>query len=143
MIDINYSLRVAYKAALDGISGIPVFYQTVPPTVSPDQYIVFRTITSSDASTNNSSDTETQITVELHTWNDGLNSGLSADLVAREVYNRIYPYPNINLSIDGAQIVSTRMVNDVVQDAVNVGNRQYISRYITFKHTIFQRSDIS
>ena len=143
MIDINYSLRIAYQTALTGIVGVPVFYQSVPPMVSPENYIVFRSITNNDASTINSSDTTTSITVEIHTWNDNMNSGLSADMVAREVFNRIYPNRQFNLTIDGAQIVQTQLSNDVTQNFTNNQNRSYISRFITFRHNIFQRSDIS
>lgn len=142
MIDINYSLRIAYNTALSGI-GCPVFYQQVPSNVSPDNYILFRSITNSDASTINSSDTNTSITVEIHTFKNGLNSGLDADMIAREVYNRIYPNPQAVLTLDGAQMVSTKLVNDVTQDFTNVQNRTYVSRFLTFRHNIFQRSDIS
>jgi len=144
MIDINYSLRSAYFSALNHcVAGVPAFYQAVPGNQSPDQYIVFRSISSTDSSTCNTSDTETQITVEIHTFTDGTNSGLQADLVAREVFNRVLPNPSGILTIDGAQIVSTRLLNDVVQDAVSEGNRVYVSRYLTFGHKIFHRSDIS
>lgn len=143
MIDINYSLRIAYQQALAGIDHVPVFYQEVPQNISPKNYIVFRSITSNDASTINSCDVNTNITVEIHTWNDNLNSGLSADLVAREVFNRVYPTQNFNLSIDGAQIVTTRLINDTTQDFTTQQNRTYISRFLTFRHNIFQRSDIS
>lgn len=143
MIDINISLRNAYKQALSGIDGVPVYYMAVPSTVSPANYIVFRSISSNDASTFNSSDTNTSVTVEIHTWTDGSNSGLSADQVAREVFNRLYANPQFVLQLDGAQMVSTRMTNDVTQNFTNSGNRTYVSRYITFKHNIFQRSDIS
>jgi hypothetical protein len=143
MIDINYSLRIAYYTALNGIAGVPVFYNMVPPMVSPDNYIVFRSITNSDASTMNSSDTDTQITVEIQTFEDGLNPGLSADMVAREVFNRILPNPGATLTLDGAQMVSTRLLNDITQPPVAQGNRMYVSRIITFGHKIFMRSDIS
>lgn len=143
MIDINNSLRNAYMSALTGIDGVPVFYQGVPQTVSPNNYIVFRSINSNDASTFNSCDVNLSITVEIHTWSDGLNSGLSADLVAREVFNRLYANPQFVLPLDGAQMVSTRLINDVTQDFTNQQNRTYISRFLTFRHNIFQRSDIS
>ena len=143
MIDINYSLRIAYYAALNGIAGVPVFYQALPPNVSPDNYIVFRSITNTDAGTKSSNETNTNITVEIHTWNDSLNNGLNADLVAREVYNRIYANPQFVLTLGGAQMVSTRLGNDVTQDAITINNRDYVSRFITFKHLIFQVSDIS
>lgn len=143
MIDINYSLRTAYTTALTGIAGVPVFYNAVPQTVSPDNYIVFRSITNTDASTMNSSDVNTQITIEIQTWNDALNSGLSADMAAREVFNRILPNPGAVLTLDGAQMVKTRLLNDVTQAPVTLGNRTYVSRFITFGHNIFMRSDIS
>lgn len=143
MIDINYSLREAYYTALSGIAGVPVFYNMVPPNVSPTDYIVYRSITNSDASTMNSSDTDTQITVEIQTFEDGLNPGLSADMIAREVFNRILPNPGATLTLDGAQMVSTRLLNDITQPPVAQGNRMYVSRFLTFGHKIFHRSDIS
>lgn len=143
MIDINYSLRIAYFNALTGITDFPVYYQMLPQNISPKQYIIFRSITSNDASTFNSSDTNTSITVEIHTWNDQLNSGLNVDIGAREVLNRIYANPGFVLPLDGAQMVSTQLVNDVTQDFTNSQNRTYISRYLTFRHNIFQSADIS
>lgn len=144
MIDINYSLRIAYYAQLNEcVAGVPAFYNIVPPTVSPNNYIVFRSITNTDTSTLSSSDIDSQVTVEIQTFEDGLNSGLTADLVAREVFNRILPNPQAVLTIDGAQMISTRLLNDVTQPPVTFGNRSYVSRVITFGHKIFLRSDIS
>lgn len=143
MIDINYSIRIAYFNALTGIAGVPVYYNMVPPNTSPDQYIVYRSITNTDASTMNSSDIDCQITVEIQTFTDGLNNGLSADMAAREVFNRILPSQGAVLSLDGAQMISTRMLNDITQPPVTQGNRMYVSRFITFGHRIFLRSDIS
>lgn len=143
MIDINYSLRIAYQTALSGIAGVPVFYNMVPPMVSPNNYIMFRTITNTDAGTINTSDVDTQITVEIQTYESGLNSGLTADMVAREVFNRIYPNQRSSLVIDGAQVVKTRLLNDITQAPVTQANRTYVSRFITFGHNIYMRSDIS
>jgi len=143
MIDINYSLRIAYTTALNGITGMPVFYNNLPPNISPDNYIVFRSITNTDASTMNSSDINTQITVEIQTFEDGINSGLTSDMVAREVFIRILPNPGATLTLDGAQMISTRLLNDITNQPVNVGNRAYVSRFLTFGHKIYLRSDIS
>jgi hypothetical protein len=143
MIDINYSLRIAYTTALNGITGMPVFYNNLPPNISPDNYIVFRSITNTDASTMNSSDINTQITVEIQTFEDGINSGLTSDMVAREVFTRILPNPAATLTLDGAQMISTRLLNDITNQPVNVGNRAYVSRFLTFGHKIYLRSDIS
>ena len=143
MIDINYSLRIAYFTALNGIAGVPVFYNLLPPNISPDTYIIFRSITSSDNSTLSTNDLNTQVIVEIQTFDSGLNSGLSADMIAREVFNRIYPNYNSVLTIDGAQMVSTRLLNDITNTPVSVGDRAYVSRFLTFGHKIFLRSDIS
>lgn len=143
MIDINYSLRIAYNTALSGIDKVQVFYNLLPPGVSPEQYIIFRSITNTDASTFGSSDINCQVTVEIQTWQDGLNNGLNADMAAREVFTRILPNPQAVLTLDGAQMVTTRMLNDVTQQPVIIGNRTYVSRFITFGHKIFLRSDIS
>lgn len=138
MIDINYSLRIAYFNALTGIAGVPVYYNIVPPNTSPDNYIVYRSITNTDASTMNSSDVDCQVTVEIQTFTDGLNPGMTADIAAMEVFNRIHPTPSSVLTLDGAQMVTTRLLNDITQPPVTQGNRMYVSRYITFGHKIFQ-----
>lgn len=143
MIDINYSLRIAYYTALNGIAGVPVYYNMVPPNTSPDQYIIYRSITNTDASTLSSSDINCQVTVEIQTFEDGLNSGLKADMAAREVFNRILPNQGAVLTLDGAQMISSRLLNDVTQPPITQGNRMYVSRFITFGHKIFLRSDIS
>lgn len=91
----------------------------------------------------NTSDINCQITVEIQTWEDGLNSGLDADQAAREVFTRILPNPGATLTLDGAQMVSTRLLNDITQPPISQGNRAYVSRFITFGHKIFLRSDIS
>ena len=144
MIDVNYSLRIAYQTALNEcIPGVVAFYGAVPATVSPDTYIIIRSITNTDASTMNSSDTDTTVTVEIQTWTDGSNSGLTADLIAREVFNRVLPNPSGILTADGMQIVSTRLLNDVSPPPISQANRVYQSRVLTFGHKIYLRSDIS
>lgn len=142
MIDLNYSLRVAYYSALNGL-GVPVYYQTLPPTANPDNYIVFRSINNSDASTKGTADTSTTVTVEIHTKTDQVNRGLSADMIARDVFNVIYPNKHDQLAISGGQILSTELVSDNVQDFQLNGNEAYISRYLIFKHIIYQSADIS
>ena len=143
MTDINYSLQIAYYQALIGIAGVPVFYNNLPVNVSPDNYIIFRSITSVDNSTFNTSDLNVQITVEIQTWESGLNNGLAASQAAREVLNRILPNPSATLTLDGAQMVTTRLLNDITNQQQGVGNRSYVSRFLTFGHKVFLRDDIS
>ena len=142
MIDLNYSLRVAYKTALSALS-VPVYYQAVPNNTYPDNYIVFRSITNNDDSSKTCSQTVTNITVEIHTKQDVMNQGVSADTLARDVFNVIYPNRTEHLLINGGQIMNTQCVQDNVQDFQMESGEMFISRFLTFEHIIYQISDIS
>ena len=142
MIDINYSLRVAYFNALKVLS-VPVFYQAVPNNLNPSNYIVFRSIFNVDDSSKNCSQTTTTITVEIHTKQDIINQGVNSDTIARDVFNILYPNRTDQLSIDGAQIVNTELLNDRTENFQMNSGEMFISRYLTFKHIIYQLSDIS
>lgn len=143
MIDINFSLRVAYTTALANIAGVEVFYMSMPNTKVPDNYIVFRGINSSDVSGKSCSVTDTNITVEIHTRDSVINQGLNADTIARDVFRRLYPYPSFVLPLDSAQMVRTDLVQDTTQDFTDVAGNQWISRLLTFKHNIAHRHDLS
>jgi len=142
MIDLNYSLRIAYYNALSVLS-VPVYYQSVPNNANPDNYIVFRSIQNNDASTKECSQTNTSITVEIHTKQGIMNQGISADTLARDVFNVLYPNRVSPLTINGGQIVNTELLSDNTQDFVMEGGEMFISRFLTFQHIIYQVSDIS
>lgn len=135
MKDVNWPLRQAYTTALAGMD-VPVYYQSAPSSYTAN-YIVFRSITSNDASTKNSSDTLTNITIEIHTHENGSNNGRICDALAYEVFNRIYSIPQATLALIGMQMVSTRLASDTTNSVLLQGNRTYISRFITFRHNIF------
>lgn len=139
MRDINWPLRKAYTTYLTGM-GVPVYYQSAPPNYT-DDYIVFRGINNNDASTKSSSDTSTNIIVEIHTHNNGTNTGYTADSLADEIYSRIYPNNQTNIQIAGMQCVSTRVASDITNNVLIRDNRSYISRFITFRHLIFINDD--
>lgn len=136
MRDINEPLRIAYAAALTQI-GIPVAYQALPNNLNPDDYIVFRSINNVDASTKGSFEFTTTVTVEIHTKGNIGNRGLSADTVADQVFQRVYPSRQSNLSLARGQVYNTEVANDVTQDFRQGNQFGYISRYITFRHLIF------
>lgn len=136
MKDINYPLRKAYFAALQA-TGLPVYYQSIPNNINPENYIVFRSINSNDASTKTSSDTSTTITVEIHTLKDIMNPGLDADTIAGLVYTYIYAISQFVLPMDLMQMVSTQLSNDNVQNVQLNHQQAYVSRFITFSHNIF------
>jgi hypothetical protein len=136
MNDINYPLRKAYFAALTA-TGLPVYYQGLPNNQNPEEYIVFRSINSNEASTKNSADTETQITVEIHTYQEYANQGRLVETIADEIYQYVYAISQFVLPMDGVQMVSTELVSDQTNNYGYLGNRMYIDRFITFKHNIF------
>lgn len=142
MVDLNTSLRKAYFAALSAIDPpIPVFYYAAPPNKKYDQYIVYRSLTNKDESTKSTSDTRTFIIVEIYSRNLAVNSGAIVDEIAGKVMDEIYPDRHTHLQIDGGQIVTTEMTFDLVNPYTVISGEVYLSRFLTFKHIIYQSSD--
>ncbi len=139
MKDINYPLRKAYFRALQA-TGLPVYYQSLPNNINPDNYIVFRSISSGDDSTKSSAQTDTTITVEIHTLRDVINPGLDADLIATDVFNYIYAISQFVLPMDGVLMMSTKLEQDNTQNVQLNNQLAYINRFITFRHRIFVAS---
>jgi len=136
MRDVNEPIRVAYAAALTTV-GVPVYYQFLPNNLNPDNYIVFRSITGNDVSTKSSSDVSLNIVVEIHTKGNVGNQGLTADTIADQVYQLIYPNKQTNLTLSRGQVLQTEMANDRVIDFQQKNQFGYISRFITFRHWVF------
>lgn len=137
MRDINEPLRVAYATQLLQVPSVPVYYQTLPNNLNPDNYIVFRSINNNDASTKDSARTNTNITIEIHTKGNVGNQGLSADTIADTVFQLCYPDKHTNLNLSRGQILWTELANDVTQDFRQGNQFGYISRFITFRHCIY------
>ncbi len=136
MKDINTPLEKAYFTALQDI-GVPVYNQELPDNVSPESYILFRSINSNDNSSKSFAKTSTTITVEIHTFKDKINQSVTGNTLAEMVMERIYPYRQFVLPLDGMQMVSTELANDASQNYSQRNQRTYLSRYITFRHSIF------
>lgn len=142
MIDLNYSLRKAYFDALSAITpAIPVYYYAAPPNTKLDKYIVYRSITNKDESTKTTSDTRTFIIVEIYSRNILTNAGAIVDDIANKVMGAVYPDRHTHLSIDGGQIVTTEMTFDLVNPFTVISGEVYLSRFLTFKHIIYQSSN--
>ena len=142
MIDLNASLRKAYFDALSSIDPpVPVYYFAAPPNKKLDQYIVYRSITNKDESTKSSTDTRTFIIVEIYSRNLATNSGAAVDDIAGKVLDVLYPDRHTHLTIDGGQIVTTEMTFDLVNPYTVISGEVYLSRFMTFKHIIYQSSD--
>ena len=144
MRDINYSLRKAYFTVLTGItydaSAVPAFYLQTPDGITASNYIVFGGVTNNDLSTKSSADTGTLMRVTIHTFKEKYNDGKAADFIAGQIYQRIYPTPQFNLTLeDNLQMVSTELVNDLTQDYGIRNSTAYIDRILIFRHKIYQR----
>lgn len=136
MKDINYPLRKAYFAALQA-TGLPVYYQSLPNNINPENYIVFRGLSSTDYSTKSSALTTSNITVEIHTLKDIINPGLNSDDIANDVFALIYNISQFVLPMDMRLMLSTTFTLDRTQDVQLNHQQSYISRFITFQHHIF------
>jgi len=136
MKDVNKPLRKAYFAALS-VTGLQVYENALPNNLNPEEYIIFRGFDTTEASTKNSADTDTNVTVEIHTYKDVHNNSTESENIADDVYRYIYALPQFVLPMDGMQMVSTSLVTDRVQDYGWQNGRMYIDRFITFKHNIF------
>ncbi len=138
MRDVNEPVRIAYANALTQIPGFSdfVFYQTAPNNINPDNYLVFRSISSSDASTKDSAVVDLSITVEIHTKNNFANPGLTADTIADQIFQLVYPDKHTNLTLSRGAIIWTNVTTDRTQDYTLRGQFGYIDRFITFNHHI-------
>ena len=136
MTDINTALETAYYAALKDITTY-VFNGQLPDNVNPEEYIIFRSIQNNDVSTKNSSDTSTNITVEIHTNKNKINQTNDGNSLAAQVFAAIYPNQQFNLTLSGMQMIDTKVVNDRTDEYQMSSQLCYISRYITFGHLIY------
>ena len=143
MKDVSYPLQKAYLLALNGITynavAVPVYYQELPDTMIPNNYIIFGPVTSNDDSTFNSADTITSMRVTIHTFEGKYNTGKAVAAIPGEVFQRLYANSqfNLDLSPDSMQMVDTRLSNDLTQDYSQKGTRTYIDRIIILRHRIY------
>src|SRR5204863_6782127 len=104
MRDINEPVRIAYATALTQVPSVSCYYQYLPNNLNHDNYIVFRSINSSDGSTKDSARLHLNITVEIHTKGNIGNQGVSADTIADSVFELIYPNKHTNLQLSRGRI---------------------------------------
>ena len=136
MTDINTALETAYYAALKDLT-THVYNGQLPDNVNPEEYIIFRSIQNNDASTQNSSDTSTNITVEIHTNKNKINETNGGNSLAAQVFAAIYPNPQFNLTLSSMQMTDTKLINDRTDEYQMSSQLCYISRYLTFNHLIY------
>ena len=145
MKSVNYALRKAYNASLNGLTAnsvaVPVYYNEAPEGETSAAYVTFNEVSSNDISTKLTSDTNTSMQVQIHTWADDGNAGKIADDIADDVYTAILPAPNakLDLSADGFQNVGITLSGDRPGNNVTLGRRAFVTRIITFNHNIFHQ----
>lgn len=145
MKDVNYPLRKAYVTALTGLTvgavAVPVYYLAAPEEETAKAYITLNQVSNVDAGTFSSSNTNTSMQVQIHTWDDNGNPGKKADDIAGAVLAVIYPNPQtyLDMSADSLQMVGTKLGGDQVQELADHGNRIFVTRILTFDHIITHR----
>lgn len=145
MIDVNIPLRKAYLTALSGITynsiAVPVYYSYLPDGLTPDNYIIFGSVTNNAAGTFTTQDTFSTMRVTVFTTANKNNDGNAADVIAGEILTRLHATPSFNLSLpDGTplQVTGTILESDTTQEWTMQAARIYIDRIMIFRHTIFQ-----
>ncbi len=146
MKDVNYSLRKAYIAALDGnvvvdAVNVPVYYMSAPEDETAKAYITLNQVSNNDAGSFSSSRTKTSMQVQIHTWDNNSNAGKKADDVSGAVLAIIYPTPQsvLDMSADNLQMIGTFLEGDNVSELTGHGNRVFITRILTFSHPILHK----
>lgn len=145
MIDANFPIRKIYFSLLNGLvyNDVPIkaFYMKAPDDINDANYIVYGGISNSDVSSKQNFDTDTSVRVTVHSFRDKYNDGAACDVIAGLIMQAIYPNSTDrpDMSLDGLQLVGTRLDSDFVQNYNIQGNREYVDRVLTFKHRIYQQ----
>lgn len=136
MTDVNTPLLKAYYDALKTL-GYPVYEGEEPDNVTDKAYIVISDVNNTDASTKNSSDTNSTIQIAINTWELKYNTAKTVNTVAAAVFSVIKPTPNHVLTIPGMQMLNLSVQTDRTIRDGQLGGRNYIRRIIIFKQHIF------
>ena len=149
MRNVNFALRKSYMAALGdplqvnvtyptaATIDVPIYYLIAPESETGKYYITLNQVSNTDRSTKGSSDTNTSMQVQIHTWDNDGNAGQYADDIADKVFEIIYPdsQAKLDMSADDFCMVSTKLDGDNT-DELDTGTRIYVTRILTFRHNI-------
>ena len=138
MKDINNPLIKAYYDAI-AATGFPVYEGEEPDNELSKLYVVISDVTSSDASTKNSTDVSAQIQITVNSWELKYNNSKALNTAAGVILEAIKPDPNAVLDLSGAgmQMLNLSVQNDRLQNYGKLAGRVYISRQIIFNQSIF------
>jgi len=138
MKDVNSALLQAYYEVIDGLN-IPVFAGEEPDDVKNKVYVVLNDIVSNETSTDNSSDLQSTIQININSWEYKYNNVKSVNLVANQIYQAIKPTSNsvLNLNLFGLQMMNLTIQTDRTERFGEIANKVFITRIIIFKQDIF------
>ena len=140
MKNINDILTTKYfqllKAAMPSTQ---IFRDYVPTDLGGDVYVLISAINNTDKGTFQTDDTNTTIQVGIYSRTTTDNNGEAVGAIATSVYSAIKPGPLNNISVNGAQVLTTELVNDVSPAPLDTGSMLFINRFITFQHKIFHQ----
>lgn len=145
MKDVNKALRKKYYELLNGSLNIendpvPVYYKYLPNNIDKPYYVIIRTVSNTEISTKQLSNTDTSIQLGIYTKDTVANPGSYADDIAGQIYTIIYPTPQSTIDLEpDFQVAVTKLDNDISPDAIQSNNAVFVNRFITFAHKILHR----
>jgi len=138
MKDINNPLIKAYYDAILPL-GYPVYEGEEPDNELAKIYVVISDVSSSDASTKNSTDVTAQIQITVNSWEVKYNNSKSLNTATGVILTAIKPDSNavLDLSASNMQMLNLSVQNDRLQNYGKLAGRVFISRQIIFNQSIF------
>ena len=145
MKSVNYALRKAYKASLNGLTAnsnpVPVYYMEAPEDDTSPAYVLLVSPSNVDNADFATSNTNTSIQVQIHVWSENGNAGKTVDDIADDILQTLYPdgQTKLNMDADGFQFKGISLTGD--NDGLNVraGNRHFVQRILTFSNRIYHK----
>lgn len=138
MKNVNTILLQKIYDLISPVVNCPVYYKYLPATIASNIYVSLNTVSQTDVSTMQSSDTDASVIVGIYSKERQGNPGELLNDVASAVYAAIYPNQQTVLDLSpGFQNTSIELVNDIEQDALQANNFIFINRFLTFRFNIF------
>lgn len=138
MKDINTSLLTAYYNAISSLN-IPIYEGEEPDDVKDKIYVVMSDVINIEASTSNTSDSNTTIQISVHSWEYKYNNSKELNATVDTLLNVIKPDTNsvLDLSAFGLQMMNLNIQTDRTERYGELGGKIFISRLLIFQQDIF------
>jgi hypothetical protein len=140
MKDVNTILKQKIHDLLRPAIPYPLYYKYLPSFVKSNAYVTISTITNIDASTMQTSDTDTTVQISIYSKESQANPGQLVNDIAAAVYAVLYSSPQAKIDLmPDFQNCSVSLVNDIVPDAIATNTEILINRFLTFRFNIYHR----